>query len=76
MTPAANPTCPLCGAANGCAPAASGTFDGPCWCRDVVVDPAVIAGLPVSERGKACLCRRCATANGTVPAPTVKPAND
>lgn len=60
MIPAACPICPSCGRANACAPAASGRFDVSCWCQSVVVDPAAIAKLPASERGKACLCRRCA----------------
>ena len=54
--------CPVCGAPNECAPARTGTFDTPCWCTSVTVDPGVIAALPQRLRAKACLCPRCAAA--------------
>jgi len=57
--PLPNPTCPLCGKANECAPAASGNFDTPCWCTRVTVDPDAIAALG-SDRD-ACLCPACAS---------------
>ena len=43
--PLPNPTCPLCGEANQCAPAASGSFDTPCWCTNVKMDPDAIARI-------------------------------
>lgn len=61
MKPLPNTTCPLCGGPNGCAPAAGGSFDMPCWCVDVTIDPAALARVPEDKRGRACLCRACAT---------------
>ncbi|MDT3680347.1 MAG: cysteine-rich CWC family protein [Burkholderiaceae bacterium] len=52
--------CPRCGAANHCAPAASGSFDVPCWCTRVVVSRRALSEVPTSLRGKACLCPACA----------------
>lgn len=54
------PTCPLCGGPNGCAAAATGSFDAACWCRDVAFGPALIARVPEAARDAACICRRCA----------------
>jgi hypothetical protein len=62
VKPAREPLCPACGGANACAVAATGRFDTPCWCSSVVIDPAVIEKLPEQQRGKACLCARCAGA--------------
>ncbi|MBL8340240.1 MAG: cysteine-rich CWC family protein [Rubrivivax sp.] len=60
--PRAEHRCPLCGEPNGCVPAATGTFGGgPCWCREVVFSGEVLARVPEAARGRACLCRRCAT---------------
>lgn len=53
--------CPLCGGPNGCAVARAGTFDAPCWCSEVRVSPAALAALPAAAKGRACLCRDCAT---------------
>ena len=57
-------TCPLCGGPNGCAAAASGTFDVTCWCRDVKFAPDLLARVPEAQQGLACVCRRCAEAAG------------
>ena len=54
--------CPLCGGPNGCAPAASGSFATPCWCRTARISPEVLARVPAEQRGRACLCARCASA--------------
>lgn len=59
QAPLPNLRCPLCGAANQCAPAASGSFDTPCWCTQVKIDPDVIAAL--EGRREACVCPACAT---------------
>lgn len=63
-TPPAQPLpanrCPLCGGPNGCVPAATGTFDAPCWCRDVTFPASLLAQVPSAEVGRACLCRKCA----------------
>jgi len=55
--------CPLCGGPNGCAPALSGSFTTPCWCREQPIDAAARARVPAALRGKACLCQRCGTAS-------------
>jgi len=52
-------SCPLCGASNACAAAASGRFDVACWCTNVVAAPQALAQLAAEQRGRACLCRRC-----------------
>jgi hypothetical protein len=54
--------CPLCGAANECAAAASGDFNTPCWCRGVTFTAELLAAVPEEMRGRACICRRCAEA--------------
>lgn len=62
VSPKAALECPVCGAPNDCAPARTGTFDTPCWCASVTIDPAAVVALPEALRGKACLCPRCAAA--------------
>ena len=57
--PKANVTCPACGGPNDCAPARRGSFDTPCWCAELAVDPAAIAALLDGKRPGSCLCRRC-----------------
>jgi Cysteine-rich CWC len=54
--------CPICGQANACAVALAGSFDRPCWCRELTFTPAVLARVPEARRGKACVCRACAQA--------------
>ena len=61
LDPKPNNTCPLCGGPNGCAPAATGSFDSPCWCTTAVIDPSALARIPEAQRNLACICRRCAT---------------
>lgn len=51
--------CPLCGGPNACAVAQSGSFDTPCWCRDVALPPDLLARLPEEQRGQACICQDC-----------------
>lgn len=62
MQPLANHTCPLCGGANQCAPAAAGTFAVECWCTTAAISPDALARVPAELVGKACLCPRCAAA--------------
>jgi hypothetical protein len=69
MTPAPEPACPVCGGPNDCAPARTGDFASPCWCANVAADPDVLAALPDAARNRACLCRRCLTAQ---PAPAAR----
>ena len=61
--PVQAPACPLCGGANECAAASSGTFDTPCWCRDATFSAELIARVPEAQRGLACICRHCASAD-------------
>lgn len=64
MNPQATPlmhlTCPVCGGANQCAAAATGTVDVACWCTQVTIDAAALARVPAQARNRACLCPRCA----------------
>ncbi len=55
-------TCPLCGGLNACAAALSGSFDAPCWCRGVTFSAALVERVPEAQRGRACLCRHCVSA--------------
>lgn len=57
--------CPRCGAPNACAPAVRGDFATPCWCTSVTIAPEILATLPAGQRGRACLCRSCATAGAS-----------
>jgi hypothetical protein len=43
-------------------PAQTGSFDGPCWCRDVRFDASLLARVPAAQRRLACICRACAQA--------------
>jgi len=62
VTPRAAPDCPLCGGPNGCAPAQSGTFESPCWCATATFERELLDRVPLSLRGTACICARCAGA--------------
>jgi len=55
-----NSTCPLCGGANQCTPAASGTLDVECWCMTASISSEALARVPADLVDKACLCPRCA----------------
>jgi hypothetical protein len=50
--------CPRCGRPNACAMAA-GDDAAPCWCTQVKVPAALLAGLPAAAVGTACLCAAC-----------------
>ncbi|SCC95041.1 Glutamate racemase (modular protein) [Thiomonas sp. X19] len=63
-TPHTAPLCPVCGQANSCVPAASGSFEAACWCRDVTISDAALARIPPAMRGQACLCPSCANLMG------------
>ncbi len=55
--------CPLCGQNNRCAmeqARLSGEPQPACWCSTLVFDPALHERIPVTERGKICLCLACA----------------
>ncbi|MCF6781462.1 cysteine-rich CWC family protein [Stutzerimonas stutzeri] len=63
MSDALDPTrCPLCGQSNQCEQSDPTTADQPCWCFGVEIDTQSLERIPSSERGKACLCARCARA--------------
>lgn len=63
MTAPLNETrCPLCGGDNGCAPATSGTFETPCWCTSADFPPELLEHIAAADRGRSCLCARCASA--------------
>lgn len=57
-----NTTCPLCGQANQCAPAASCDLNTPCWCRQATFSAELLAKIPEAQRGIACVCAACAKA--------------
>ncbi|MCC7411577.1 MAG: cysteine-rich CWC family protein [Gammaproteobacteria bacterium] len=54
--------CPLCGAPNECARTVPcGSAAGkPCWCVTERFPAELIARVPASARGRACICARCA----------------
>lgn len=56
-------SCPLCGGANACAPAACGRLDVDCWCRRERFSPEILARVPAAERGRACICQACVAAS-------------
>jgi Cysteine-rich CWC len=64
-TPSATPIpahdCPICGGANNCAAARSGSFETPCWCREATFSPDLLARVPEAARGQACICHDCAS---------------
>jgi hypothetical protein len=47
--------CPLCGNPNNC----MAHSEHPCWCLDVKVPKELIELLPVTHKGKACICLDC-----------------
>lgn len=51
--------CPLCGEPNACAMAADEA--GPCWCFTTPIAEGVIERIPPDQRGRACVCQRCAS---------------
>lgn len=69
-----NPTCPLCGGQNRCAPAVTGKLGAQCWCTHLEFDQAALALVPAELRNRHCLCETCAK-NGIAGAP-IDPQND
>jgi hypothetical protein len=57
-TPLTPDRCPLCGEPNACAMAADG---GACWCFTTPIAEGVIERIPPDQRGRACVCARCAS---------------
>lgn len=57
--------CPLCGQANQCAMQAervTGVKQPPCWCTQIIFTKELLARIPTSARGVACVCAACAAA--------------
>jgi hypothetical protein len=54
--------CPLCGGDNACAMAAPTGGAGECWCSAARIAPEALARIPEAERGRRCICARCAGA--------------
>jgi len=55
--------CPICNELNICAmekAKATGSALERCWCMDAVFTTAVMAQVPDSAKGKACVCSKCA----------------
>lgn len=52
--------CPVCGGDNGCALLAGRPIET-CWCLRTRVPKELLAAIPDERRGKACVCRACAT---------------
>jgi hypothetical protein len=67
ITPLHAPLCPICGKPNACAASEAGSFEVDCWCRDVDFSEALIARVPAGLRGRACICRACATDEPSAP---------
>jgi Cysteine-rich CWC len=53
------PICPLCGGPNHCVPARSANFSERCWCERATFPPELLAGVPESKAGRACICANC-----------------
>ncbi|WP_263264103.1 cysteine-rich CWC family protein [Pseudomonas sp. RIT-PI-S] len=66
-------TCPACGGRNQCA--LTDGSSAPCWCFSVEVSAAALAALPEAERGRACLCPRCANLTATLPGQPQTPSD-
>jgi hypothetical protein len=64
--------CPLCGGDNRCAmeiERATGQKQGPCWCVSQTFSAELLARLPDSAQGKACICASCLSAFNTQETP-------
>ena len=60
LGPLREPQCPICGGPNGCVPAAAGSFEVNCWCKQATFNADLVARVPLDLQRKACICRRCA----------------
>lgn len=61
--PSAASRCPLCGGPNECALAADAASPA-CWCFTADISPQALAAVPPEDRGRACVCPRCAAGPG------------
>jgi len=60
--------CPLCAQPNRCAmevERATGIKQPPCWCTQTNFSADLLARIPQSARGKACVCAACAKTGET-----------
>src|SRR5688572_26209821 len=57
--PLAKHQCPLCGQLNRCAPADTGSFATPCWCKSQPFPPELLAQVESGQRNKSCICQTC-----------------
>jgi len=72
--PSTDLNCPLCAGPNACAPAQSGSFETPCWCKGVTLSAALLARVPEGRAGLSCICPACvAGAAGEPAAPHERP---
>ncbi|WP_217647369.1 cysteine-rich CWC family protein [Amphritea atlantica] len=55
--------CPLCHQDNGCGGISSSVAEPDCWCRspDIAFPEALLALVPEEAKGKACICKSCAS---------------
>ena len=53
--------CPICGNANECSAALSGSFSSRCWCASMTFTAKALALVPESQRNSICICKACAT---------------
>src|SRR5437764_21496 len=64
LSPRPDPArCPLCAGPNRCAmevERASGEAQAACWCTRATFSPDLLAQVPATARGQACLCAACA----------------
>ncbi|MFT4241858.1 MAG: cysteine-rich CWC family protein [Acidovorax sp.] len=67
-TPTPHPAarCPLCGQHNQCAMVAGRPAES-CWCMAARIPAPVLAAIPASARGTACVCPACGRAPGSAP---------
>ena len=61
LTPLQEMQCAVCGMPNECSAALTGTFNEPCWCASMQISSNVLVLVLESKRGKACVCKACAT---------------
>ncbi|MBL8289794.1 MAG: cysteine-rich CWC family protein [Rubrivivax sp.] len=62
LPPQREHACPLCGRANDCAAARTGSFASACWCASTTFGAELLSRVPAAQAGRACICRACAEA--------------
>jgi len=51
--------CPICHQPNGCQKNSDEITHLKCWCTSVEVTERLLQRIPLSVRGKACVCKAC-----------------